>query len=143
MTLTAEPIAGSTRVVVLSSEPGVARGGAAEFRRFGLSIVLREDILAALTEVVHDATAMLIVSADIPCQELRDVLDLAVATCGSSVLLGLTATTDAAAISCRLTRRCPRDRRPAPQPGTIGQDAEGTPDSERSRRAHPDRTSHR
>ena len=54
MTLTAEPIAGSTRVVVLSSEPGVARGGAAEFRRFGLSLVLREDILAALTEVVHD-----------------------------------------------------------------------------------------
>ncbi len=102
MTLTADPIVGSTRVVVLAPDARVVRDHAAEFRRFGLSIVFREDILAALTEVVHDSTAMLIVSSEIPCQELRDVLDLAVATCGTSVILGLTATTDAGAVSTAL-----------------------------------------
>ncbi|MFS0733857.1 winged helix-turn-helix domain-containing protein [Microbacterium jepli] len=102
MTLTVEPLVGSTRVVVLAPDGRVVRDQAAEFRRFGISIVLRQDILAALTEVVHDPTAMLVVSADIPCQELRDVLDVAVATCGSSVLLGLTATTDTGAVGAAL-----------------------------------------
>ncbi|MFS0746121.1 winged helix-turn-helix domain-containing protein [Microbacterium sp. 1P10UB] len=102
MTLTVEPLVGSTRVVVLAPDGRVVRDQAAEFHRFGISIVLRQDILAALTEVVHDPTAMLVVSADIPCQELRDVLDVAVATCGSSVLLGLTATTDTGAVGAAL-----------------------------------------
>lgn len=102
MTLTADPIVGSTRVVVLASDAAAVRGGAGEFRRFGLSLVLRDDILAALTEAVHDQTAVLVVCADISCQELRDVLDLAVAACGSSVILGLTATTDAAAITAAM-----------------------------------------
>ena len=102
MTLTADPIVGSTRVVVLAPDATVFRGVPAEFRHFGLSIVLREDILAALTEVVHDSTAMLVVSSEIPCQELRDVLDLAVATCRSSVILGLTSSTDVGAISAGL-----------------------------------------
>ncbi|WP_439592665.1 winged helix-turn-helix domain-containing protein [Microbacterium sp.] len=102
MTLTADPIVGSTRVVLLAPDATALRGGAAEFRRFGLSIVLREDVLAALTEVVHDRTATLVVSPEIPCTQLRDLLDLAVATCSSSVVLGLTPTTDAATVSAAL-----------------------------------------
>jgi DNA-binding response OmpR family regulator len=73
------------------------RGGAAEFRRFGLSIVVRQDIVAALAEVVHDPAAMLVVSAELPLESLRDVLDLAVATCRSSVMLGMTSVWDAEA----------------------------------------------
>jgi DNA-binding response OmpR family regulator len=85
-------------VIVLAPDHSALRGGAAEFRRFGLSVVFREDIVAALTELVHDRTAMLIVSADIRCVELRDVLEVAVATCGASVLLGLGPATDTATV---------------------------------------------
>lgn len=99
MTIAAESIVGSTRIIVLAPTSEVVRGRAAEFRRFGLSIVVRDDILAALTEVVHDPAAMLVVSADVPGQKLDDVLDLAVAVCRSRVLLGMTSTTDTAAIS--------------------------------------------
>lgn len=102
MTLTVEPIVGSTRVVVLAPDARAVRDAAAEFRRFGISIVLRGDIVAALTEVVHDPTAMLIVSSDIPCDQLRNVLDLAVATCGASVILGLAETMDIEAVRTAL-----------------------------------------
>lgn len=102
MTLVSDPIVGSTRVVVLAASPTVVRGGAGEFRRSGLSIAVRHNVLAALAELVHDPTAMLVVSAEFPCEGLRDVLDLAIATCGSSVLLGMTATTDAQTVSMAL-----------------------------------------
>lgn len=99
MTIALEPVVGSTRVVVLAPGAHAVRGSQAEFRHFGLSVVVREDILAALTEVVHDPNATLVVAADVPCETLRDVLDLALVTCRSSVLLGVTPRTDTAAIS--------------------------------------------
>ena len=99
MTIALEPIVGSTRVVVLGARESVIRDSQAEYRHFGLSVVTRDDILAALTEVVHDPAAMLVVAADVPCETLRDVLDLAIATCRSSVLLGVTPVTETAAIT--------------------------------------------
>lgn len=102
MTLALDPIVGSTRVVVLApDQPGV-RSAASEFRHFGLSIVVRRDILAALTEVVHDPSAMLVVSAEIPLESLGNVIELAVATCRSSVMLGMTSTADAEAAGVAL-----------------------------------------
>jgi DNA-binding response OmpR family regulator len=102
MTLAADPIVGSTRVVVLAPETSDVRGEPAEFRRFGLSIVIREDILQALTEVARDANAALVVSSELACADVRDVIDLAVAACRSSVILGISATTDIALISFAL-----------------------------------------
>jgi DNA-binding response OmpR family regulator len=99
MTIAVGPIVGSTRVVVLGPGDHVVRGSQAEYRHFGVSVVVRQDILAALTEVVHDPNAMLVVAADVPCETLRDVLDLAIATCRSSVLLGVTPLTETSAIS--------------------------------------------
>lgn len=102
MTLAADPIVGSTRVVVLAAGASVMRGEPAEFRRFGLSIVLREDILSALVEVVRDPTAALVVSAEISFVEVRDILDLAVVACRSSVILGLSSTTDLSLVTYAL-----------------------------------------
>jgi DNA-binding response OmpR family regulator len=102
MTIEAEPVAGTARVVVLAPDDHVLRGRASEFRRFGFSLVLRDDILAALTEVVHDPSAILVVSAEIDCVDLTDVLDLAVAACGSRVVLGMTATTGVDVVSAAL-----------------------------------------
>ncbi|MBN9216274.1 MULTISPECIES: winged helix-turn-helix domain-containing protein [unclassified Microbacterium] len=103
MTMVAEPLLGSARVVVLAPDDTAVRGAASEFRRFGLSLVLRNDIVAALGEVVHDPAAILVISSDIPCQDLRDVVDIAVMTCGSSVLLGLTTATGVTEVSAALS----------------------------------------
>lgn len=102
MTITVDPVVGSTRVVVLASTPAAVKRPAAEFRRFGLVLVVRENIVSALAELVHDPTVLLVVSADVPCETLRDVLDLAVATSRSSVLLGLTAGADAALVAAAM-----------------------------------------
>lgn len=102
MTIAVGPVAGTARVVVLADDPGAVRGRPAEYRRVGISIVRRESILAALTEVVHDPSAVLVVSSELPCDGLGDLLDLAVATCGSSVVLGLTADTRAETVSAAM-----------------------------------------
>jgi len=93
--LGAAPVLGAARVVVLSHDKRDVRGSLAEFLHFGLSIVVRDDIIAALREVVRDPSTVLVIACDIPCRTLTDVLDLAVATCGSAVLLGLHPAADA------------------------------------------------
>lgn len=108
MTLTAEPVLGASpvlgaaRVVVLSHDKRDVRGSLAEFLHFGLSIVVRDDIIAALREVVRDSSTVLVIACDIPCRTLTDVIDLAVATCGSAVLFGLHPHTDARTIGLAL-----------------------------------------
>lgn len=99
MTLTADPVVGAARVVVLSHDARDVRGSLAEFLHFGLSVVIRDDIVAALKEVVREPTTILVVACDIPCRTLSDVLDLAVATCGSAVFLGLHPAADSRVIA--------------------------------------------
>lgn len=99
MTLPASTVTGSTRVVVLASDPNSVRGTVGEFRHFGVSLVVRDDILGALNEVVHDPTAVIVVPSDLPCPDITHVLDLAVATCKSTVLFGLHPETPASAVS--------------------------------------------
>lgn len=99
MTLHADPIVGSSRIVVLAPSENAVFGTAAEFRRFGLSIVLRQDAVDALAELLHDPTALFVISSDYPCADLGHLLDVAVATCGSSVMLGQTDLTDAQTIA--------------------------------------------
>lgn len=90
MSLAAAPIVGSSRVVVLAPEESApVRGTAAEYRRFGVTLVRRSDILAALTEAVHDRSSVLVVACDIPCPDLRGVVEVAVAACEGPVLLGV------------------------------------------------------
>ncbi len=92
MSLAAAPMVGSSRVVILAPEDSrPVRGTAAEYRRFGVSLVLRSDILAALTEVVHDRSSVLVIACDIPCPDLRAVIELAVAACEGPVLVGVSA----------------------------------------------------
>lgn len=99
MSIAPSVVIGATRVVVLSHDSRDVRGAPSEFRHFGCSVIVRSDIVSALAMVVHDPTAILVVAYDIPCEELRDVLDLAVASCGSAVMLGLHAGTDPRTIS--------------------------------------------
>lgn len=96
MTLPMPTIAGSARVIVLASDPTAVRGTVAEFRHFGVSLVVRHDVLSALTELVHDPTALILVSSELPCPDIADVLDLTVATCKSAVLFGLHSASPAA-----------------------------------------------
>lgn len=93
MTLLTPPVVGAARVIVLASEHTAVRGSITEYRHFGVSLVMRHDILSALTELVHDPNAFIVVSSELPCQSIADVLDLAVATSRSPVLFGLHATT--------------------------------------------------
>lgn len=102
MTPVSDTVVGSTKVVILAGHENVLRGSRAEFRHFGISPVVRTEIVTALAEVIHDPAAVLVVSSDLPCLELRDVLDLAVAACGTAVLLGLAADTTAAALELAL-----------------------------------------
>lgn len=97
-----EPVAGSVRVVVLSPDPHAVRGSAAEYRRHGFTLVIRDDILAALTEAIRDQGTMFVIAADVTCTDLRDVIDLAVAACGSSVVLARVASTDASTVAAAL-----------------------------------------
>ncbi|MDD7929898.1 winged helix-turn-helix domain-containing protein [Microbacterium thalli] len=90
-------------MIVLAPDTTAVRGTMAEFRHFGVSLVVKTDILAALTELVHDPMAVIVVSSEIPCQDTADVLDLAVATCRSAVLFGLHPSTPTAAVSRALT----------------------------------------
>lgn len=90
MSLAAAPIAVSSRVVVLAPEDSTSvRGTPAEYRRFGVTLVRRSDILAALTEAVHERSSVLVVACDIPCPDLRDVVEVAVAACEGPVLVGI------------------------------------------------------
>lgn len=102
MTLATDTIMGSTRVVILAPGEDALRGSAAEFRHFGTSPVVRTEIVSALADVVHDPSAVLVVSSELPCLELRDVLDLAVAACETAVIFGLTASTAPEAVALAL-----------------------------------------
>lgn len=90
MSLAAAPVIGSSRVVVLAPEASNAvRGTAAEYRRFGVTLVRRSDILAALTEAVHERSSVLVIAGDIPCPDLASVVEVAVAACEGPVLVGI------------------------------------------------------
>lgn len=89
MTTLAGPVRGAARIVVLSSDPHVVRGSTAEFRHFGASLVLRADVVSALTEVVRDPDTILLVCSDVDCQDMASVLELALATSRSTVLFGV------------------------------------------------------
>ncbi|MDZ8170823.1 winged helix-turn-helix domain-containing protein [Microbacterium xanthum] len=84
-----DPIAGAAKVVVLGRGPRLVRGTPAEYRRAGIAVHTREEILPALTDVVHDRHAILVVAADFPCDDLVGTLEVAVATSGAGVLLGM------------------------------------------------------
>lgn len=99
MTLAVDPLVGSTRAVVLAASESAVRGAAGEYRHHGLSLTVRVNVLAALTDLVRDPTAVLVVAADVSGSDLEDVLDLAIATCGSTVLLGMTPSTEAATVT--------------------------------------------
>lgn len=93
MSLTA--VRGADRAVLLTRTVDV-RGTTAEFRHVGVTVVSHDDILHALLELTHDPDSILVVSSDFDRIPLPDMLDLAVAVCGPSVILGL-GTADAAA----------------------------------------------
>src|SRR3546814_16762421 len=99
MTLPTPTVVGSARVILLASDLTAVRGSVAEYRHFGVSLVVRHDILGALTELVHDPNAFIVVSSELPCQNIADVLDLAVATSRSPVLFGLHASTSAGVVA--------------------------------------------
>ncbi|MBD3757088.1 MAG: response regulator transcription factor [Microbacterium sp.] len=88
-------VRGADRAVLLTRTVDV-RGTTAEFRHVGVTVVSHDDILHALLELTHDPDSILVVSSDFDRIPLPDMLDLAVAVCGPSVILGL-GTADAAA----------------------------------------------
>lgn len=102
MTIAAEPIVGSTRIIVLAPPVGAVKGKAAEFRRSGFTVDVRGDVVSALTELLRDPSALLIVSSELAADGSSDALRLGLATCGSSVMLGMTSATTAAAVSAAL-----------------------------------------
>lgn len=79
---------GPVRAVLLSRGPDI-RGTTAEFRHAGFLVASRDDVLGALVEVARDPEAILIISSDLDELPLRDMLDLAVAVCGTRLLVGL------------------------------------------------------
>lgn len=101
MTLAVEaPLLGSVRVVVLSAATSpVLRGTPSEYRRFGISLVQRVDVMAALAEVVHQPESMLLVTSDAACPDLLSVLEVALAATTGAVLLGIDDRTDTRCIS--------------------------------------------
>lgn len=103
MSIAVDPVVGSTRVIVLAPDSSAVRGTPAEFRHFGLSVVLRGDILLALAEVARDPHAVLVVSSELSCESIVDVFDLALATARSSVLFGNTPTTDLNTLTMGMT----------------------------------------
>ncbi|GAA1954640.1 winged helix-turn-helix domain-containing protein [Microbacterium aquimaris] len=84
-----DPIAGAAKVVVLGRGPRLVRGTPAEYRRAGIAVHTRDEILPALTDLVHDRHAILVVAADFACDDFVGTLEVAVATGGAGVLLGM------------------------------------------------------
>ncbi|GMM95540.1 winged helix-turn-helix domain-containing protein [Microbacterium sp. MTN4-26] len=98
MSTLTSPVVGSARVVVLSTDPHVARGTVAEFRHFGASLIRRTDIISALTELIRDPHTILLVSSDVACQDIAAVLELSIATSKSTVLFGIHPSTGIATV---------------------------------------------
>ncbi|GAA1852859.1 winged helix-turn-helix domain-containing protein [Microbacterium koreense] len=92
--MTVRPRRGVDRAIVLSPSRAV-RGTPAEFRHAGVAVSTFDDVLAAMIAIARDPEAMLIVADDVSQLPLADVLDLAVATCESVVVLGVTQATGA------------------------------------------------
>lgn len=99
MTLTATR--GHRRVVLLAPTVQI-RGTAAEFRRVGVTVRPRDEIVRALLEVAREPDSILIISSDVDTLPLRDMLSLASAMCGQYVILGLGTRENAAAVRTAL-----------------------------------------
>ncbi len=95
MSISVEPLQGSARFVVLTEDPRVVRGAPVEYRHRGIAVVIRQDVVSALTEVVRDADSILIVSSSVAPENLAPILELAREVCASPVVLGLDPLTDA------------------------------------------------
>ncbi|MEU2205360.1 winged helix-turn-helix domain-containing protein [Microbacterium oleivorans] len=92
-------VVGSTRVIVLADESTIVRGSQAEFRHFGVCLVLRTDVIRALAELVHDPDAVIVVPAALTGCDLEDVIDLARAADPRAVLLGVPTDMDPATVA--------------------------------------------
>lgn len=75
------------RVVLLGSTDDI-RGSSREFLRFGITLVVREDVLAALAEMAREPESLLIVSTTVSSAPLGEILELVVTMYGPNVMLG-------------------------------------------------------
>lgn len=100
--MTGGTVHGVARAVLLSRTVDI-RGTAAEFRHLGTVVVSHDEVLEALLDVARDPDSVLIVSSDFDRIPLSDMLNLAVAVCGSAVMLGLGAGDAASALRVALS----------------------------------------
>ena len=93
--MTIESLSGSARFVVLGDDSTVVRGAPVEYRHHGMTVVVRDDSVGALIEVVREPESILIVSGDMPTDELTPLLELALEVSQTPVILGLGESADA------------------------------------------------
>lgn len=76
MTITAQPITGSMKVVAVGHPALIMRGRPAEFRHKGLALVSAPTAMAALLEVARDAGAIVLVPTHLSDMSVIDFVDV-------------------------------------------------------------------
>ncbi|GAA3642809.1 hypothetical protein GCM10022200_28350 [Microbacterium awajiense] len=79
---------GTRRALLLGPDAAV-RGRPAEYRHAGISIACHADPLHALVDAAHDPGTIVVLASDFSALPLADALDLLLAVCPDSVILGL------------------------------------------------------